>query len=144
MEGLIAQCLPCIFGRYTEKLKASIHLMGSKIILNLKGIKEKLSFLVNAVRLIREIQKLGLPLCFAKVCPLKERRLYAKGAYHPCVAKALASPDKIVPNDIDFAKNGDILEITGANGGGKDHLSAHGGCDASVFPAGASCSGAGG
>jgi hypothetical protein len=119
MEGLIAQCLPCIFDRHTQKLKASIHLMGNKIILNLKDIKEKLSFLVSAVRLVRDIQKLGLPLCFAKVCPLEERRLYAKGAYHPGVAKALASPDKIVPNDIDFAQNGDILEITGANGGGK-------------------------
>ena len=79
MAGLILQCLPCIFDRHARKLKTSIDQMGNKIFLNLKDIKEKLSFLVNAVKLIREIQKAGSSIVLCQSMSLGGKKALCQG-----------------------------------------------------------------
>ncbi len=87
-------------------------------------LRQALIFYLGAVRFIRQLQKLGLPMCRPQIAPTGERRCDVKDSYN--VHLALRQPgtengmgSDIVLNDLLLEPEGGILILTGPNGGGK-------------------------
>jgi len=87
-------------------------------------LRQALIFYLGAVRFIRQLEKLGLPMCRPQIVPAEERRCEVKDSFN--VHLALRQPgagngmgSEIVMNDLLLEPEGGILILTGPNGGGK-------------------------
>ncbi len=84
----------------------------------------ELKFLKMVTRILKDIKRLGLPLCYPEVSE-GEACFEACGLYHPIIAKSVKDADpsaRVVLNDITFDKDGMIYVLTGPNRGGKSVL----------------------
>jgi hypothetical protein len=87
-------------------------------------LRQGLNFYLGAVRFIRQVEKLGLPMCRPQIAPIEERQCKLKDSYNVHLVLRHLKSDKssspeIVTNDINIGSNGHILILTGPNGGGK-------------------------
>jgi hypothetical protein len=87
-------------------------------------LRQALAFYLGAVRLIRRLEKLGLPMCRPHIAALEERRCEVMDSYNLHLALRSPGTDNdagpaIVMNDIRIGPAGHILILTGPNGGGK-------------------------
>lgn len=83
----------------------------------------ELKFLKKVTSILRDIKRLGLPLCYPEISD--EQCFEAQELYHPAIAKSVKenSPSaQIVLNDVTFDKEGMIYVLTGPNRGGKSVL----------------------
>ena len=89
----------------------------SRITADLTDLYDDLMFYLGALRYIRQMEKLSVPLCYPEILPEEARGFDASEMYNPilCVYKKT----KAVPNDITFKEGGELLILTGINQGGK-------------------------
>jgi DNA mismatch repair ATPase MutS len=87
-------------------------------------LRQALIFYLGAVRFIRQLEKLGLPMCRPQIVAAGERRCDVKDSFN--VHLALRRPgtengvgSEIIMNDLLLEPEGGILILTGPNGGGK-------------------------
>ena len=89
----------------------------------LAGLSGDIAFYLAAVKLMRQLQARGLPLCRPDIAPMAERVCDLKDAYNLNLALHLMDQDQggdaIVKNDVHMDANGRILILTGPNQGGK-------------------------
>ena len=78
----------------------------------------ELPFYLGAVRLVRALRKLGLPVCRPEFAPKGERVCEVQAGYN--LNLALQSPgEAVVVNDVSLGPDGRIIILTGPNRGGK-------------------------
>jgi DNA mismatch repair ATPase MutS len=87
-------------------------------------LRQALIFYLGAVRFIRQLEKLGLPMCRPQIVPAGERRCDVKDSYNVHLALRQSGTENgmgsdIVLNDLLLEPEGGILILTGPNGGGK-------------------------
>ncbi len=87
-------------------------------------LRQALIFYLGAVRFIRQLEKLGLPMCRPQIAPAEERRCDVKDSFNVHLALRQLGTDngmgsEIVMNDLLLEPGGGILILTGPNGGGK-------------------------
>ena len=87
-------------------------------------IRQALIFYLGAVRFIRLFEKLGLPMCRPQLASAEERKCDVKDSYNINLVLRHMKPQDgadptIVMNDILIGPTGQILILTGPNGGGK-------------------------
>jgi len=85
---------------------------------------KELSFYLGAVRLVRKLQEMGIPVCRPELAPVKERLCKVTQSCNVNLALRLGSQqsdsiNRIVLNDIHIGPAGRILILTGPNQGGK-------------------------
>ena len=91
----------------------------------LAEIGEELTFYLGARRLIRRIQSLGLPLCRPRIAPASEGACVLEEGYNLNLMLRFSAQgtadveERIVRNDIEIGKDGDVFVLTGPNRGGK-------------------------
>ncbi|MGE5463683.1 MAG: MutS-related protein, partial [Syntrophothermus sp.] len=88
------------------------------------GLRQALIFYLGAVRLIRRLEKMRLPLCRPQIAPIEERLCEVKDSYNIHLALRQMKKEEdagpgIIQNDIRMGPEGNILILTGPNGGGK-------------------------
>jgi hypothetical protein len=92
---------------------------------SLAEIGKELTFYLGAISLIRRIQSLGLPVCRPEIAPTEEGVCLLEEGYNLNLALRFAEQDsadlegRIVRNDIEIGKAGDVFVLTGPNRGGK-------------------------
>ncbi|HLO14400.1 MAG TPA: hypothetical protein VK206_06205, partial [Anaerolineales bacterium] len=89
-----------------------------------KDLQQGLIFYLGAIGFIRRIENLGLPICRPQIAPTEERQCEVKDSYNVHLALRHLKTDHstgpaIVMNDILMGREGQILILTGPNGGGK-------------------------
>ena len=87
-------------------------------------LRHALIFYLGAVRFIRLFEKLGLPMCRPQLASAEERKCDVKDSYNINLVLRHMKPQDgayptIVMNDILIGPTGQILILTGPNGGGK-------------------------
>jgi hypothetical protein len=87
-------------------------------------IEEEVAFYLGAVKLIRKMQAVGLPMCRPVILPMQERVCEMQGVYNLRLALDMQNekPDLrgvIIQNDVNFGPQGRIFILTGPNQGGK-------------------------
>lgn len=92
----------------------------------LVNLEVEITFYIGAVRLIRQIQAAGLPMCRAEIVDSEERVLELEDFYNLDMALRLLDFHKkqdlsqeIVTNTITFGTNRRVFILTGPNRGGK-------------------------
>jgi hypothetical protein len=91
----------------------------------LAEISEELLFYLGALRLIRRIEGWGLPMCRPEILPMAEGKCILEEGYNLNLALRFAGEgtadltERIVLNDIEIGKGGDVFVLTGPNRGGK-------------------------
>jgi len=90
----------------------------------LVAIEEEAAFYLGAIRLIKKMQAVGLPMCRPEILPMQERTCQIQGLYNLRLALDMEheKPDLrgiVVQNDVDFGADGRIFILTGPNQGGK-------------------------
>lgn len=92
----------------------------------LAALEPEVVFYLGAVRLIRQLQCAGLPMCRAEVIDLEARQCIIQDCYNLHLALQTISREgssapgrEVVVNDVRFDDEGRILIITGPNQGGK-------------------------
>jgi hypothetical protein len=104
-----------------DQLKRYVELQSSFFI----HIRQGLIFYLGAVRFIRRLEDLGLPVCRPDIAPPSERLCIVRGSYNVNLALKGSLPDEqnlaiaVKTNDITIDPNGQILILTGPNQGGK-------------------------
>ena len=84
----------------------------------------EIDFYIYGVRLIRDMEGLGLPVCRPAIRPADERVCILGGMYNISLAYDMKrqgenAAENLVPNSVRFDGDGRILIITGPNRGGK-------------------------
>jgi DNA mismatch repair ATPase MutS len=87
-------------------------------------LRPALVFYLGAIRFIRRLDDLGLPMCRPQIAPDEERRCEVSDSYNVHLALRHSKADNaavqgIVMNDLQIGPEGRILILTGPNGGGK-------------------------
>ncbi len=100
--------------RSWKKIIQSYVLDNTEFLLNLLP---EIEFLTKSTNMMRELTKLGNPLCRPEIKPMAECSFEAYDLYNPCVALVVNYP--IVTNDLVFDENASIYVLTGPNRGGK-------------------------
>ncbi|CAG0968931.1 MAG: hypothetical protein IAE83_02900 [Anaerolinea sp.] len=92
----------------------------------LAALEPEMVFYLGAVRLIRQMQRAGLPMCRAEVLDQEARQCIIQDCYNLHLALRTISRGgssalgrEVVVNDVKFDDEGRILIITGPNQGGK-------------------------
>ncbi len=92
----------------------------------LTGLLPGLTFYLGAVRFIKSLQGLGLPLCRPEIAPSADRVCQVRNSYNANLALRYAgmngaqnTASLITKNDIPIGPDGRILILTGPNQGGK-------------------------
>ena len=89
----------------------------SRITADLTDLYDDLMFYLGALRYMRQMEKLSVPLCYPDILPEDVRGFDVQEMYNPilCVYKKSST----IPNDITFKEGGELLILTGINQGGK-------------------------
>lgn len=91
----------------------------------LAEISEELVFYLGALHLIQRIEGWGLPMCRPEIVPMAERKCVLEEGYNLNLALRFAGEgtadlkERIIRNDIEIGKAGDVFVLTGPNRGGK-------------------------
>jgi hypothetical protein len=91
----------------------------------LSGIGGELLFYLGARRLVRRLLDGGLPMCRPEIAPASENACLMEEGYNVNLALRFAADDsrapgeRIVCNEIEIGKAGDVFVLTGPNRGGK-------------------------
>ncbi|MBO6158342.1 MAG: hypothetical protein J6P72_03645 [Firmicutes bacterium] len=88
-----------------------------KIWQDLAFLYDDLMFYLGALRYIRQMKMLNLPLTYPTPLPASEKSFRAIELYNPILA--VFKKAKTVPNDITFQPGGELFILTGINQGGK-------------------------
>ncbi|UCF99467.1 MAG: hypothetical protein JSV89_07985 [Spirochaetaceae bacterium] len=96
--------------------------LNSRVLADSSG---QLMLYLGALRLIRRLQDLGLPMCRPDIVPMSEGVCVLAEGYNLNLALRFAGQDsadlgeRIVRNDIEIGRAGDVFVLTGPNRGGK-------------------------
>ena len=108
---------------YSDSLRSWKKIVQSYVLENadfLLGLMPEIEFVTKAAAMQKELSERGCTLTVPEIRPMSERAFVATELYNPCVALKLAKEDTIVPNDVDFSKDGVMIWVlTGPNRGGK-------------------------
>lgn len=90
----------------------------------LVSIEQEVAFYLGAMRLIKKMQAVGLPMCRPEILPMQERACNIAGLYNLRLALDMQHEKPslcgvVVQNDVNFDANGRIFILTGPNQGGK-------------------------
>jgi hypothetical protein len=91
----------------------------------LADISGELAFYLGARRLIRQLRSWGLPVCPPEIAPVEEGVCVLREGYNLNLALRFAREgaddlgSRIVRNDIEIGRAGDVFVLTGPNRGGK-------------------------
>jgi hypothetical protein len=91
----------------------------------LAEISEELLFYLGALRLIGRIEGWGLPMCRPEIVPVAQGSCLLQEGYNLNLALRFARDEatdlkeRIIRNDIEIGKAGDVFVLTGPNRGGK-------------------------
>ena len=90
----------------------------------LVSIEQEVAFYLGAMRLIKKMEAVGLPMCRPEILPMQERACNIQGLYNLRLALDMQHEKPnlrgvVIQNDVDFDANGRIFILTGPNQGGK-------------------------
>jgi hypothetical protein len=90
----------------------------------LVSIEQEVAFYLGAMRLIKKMEAVGLPMCRPEILPLQERACNIAGLYNLRLALDMQHEKPslhgvVIQNDVNFDANGRIFILTGPNQGGK-------------------------
>lgn len=93
----------------------------------LAGLFDKLDFYVSFSNYFAEQKQKGFDVVMPIILDKEERKMIVKNVKHPLIKEAKESPEKVIPNDIQYNVDENIFLITGPNSGGKStHVQAVG------------------
>ena len=108
---------------YSDSLRSWKKIVQTYVLENadfLLGLMPEIEFVTKAAAMQKSLSERGCTLSVPEIRPMSERTFVATDLYNPCVALKLAKDDTIVPNDVEFTKDGvSIWVLTGPNRGGK-------------------------
>lgn len=85
--------------------------------MDIREVRQDIIFYLSALKLCRSWENSGLEYCFPEIRPMEEKSFTSRAMFNPLLV--ISNKEKVVCNDIEFAKGGELLVLTGANQGGK-------------------------
>ncbi|MBQ2255415.1 MAG: hypothetical protein II330_00990, partial [Clostridia bacterium] len=108
---------------YSDSLRSWKKIVQTYVLENadfLLGLMPEIEFVTKAAAMQKALSERGCTLSLPEIRPMSERTFVASDLYNPCVALKLAKEETVVPNDVEFTKDGvSIWVLTGPNRGGK-------------------------
>ena len=83
------------------------------------SLLEPLAFYAGFAEYFINLKGQGFDICRPKLLPVEERRMAAKNARNPLLARDKHDGQRVVPNDISHSADQNMFVITGPNNGGK-------------------------
>jgi DNA mismatch repair protein MutS len=106
-QGFIDRQFVPIVRAYVDQIREVISLL------------EPLAFYAGFAEYFVNLKRQGFDICRPKLLPVEERRMTAKNARNPLLARAKHDGQRVVPNDISHSADQNMFVITGPNNGGK-------------------------
>ena len=94
---------------YSDSLRSWKKIVQTYVLENadfLLGLMPEIEFVTKAAAMQKSLSERGCTLSVPEIRPMSERTFVATDLYNPCVALKLAKDDTIVPNDVEFTKDG--------------------------------------
>jgi DNA mismatch repair protein MutS len=83
------------------------------------SLLEPLAFYAGFAEYCFDLKRQGFDVCRPKLLPVEERRMTARNARNPLLARDSHDGQRVVPNDIGHSADQNMFVITGPNNGGK-------------------------